>query len=93
MSVSPTPRTDYAARLVLECDDDAEARAVESALAVEAAAPLPKAGASVERAGSDVTLALSARDAASLRAAVNSYLRWARVAVEAARAGREHGEG
>lgn len=79
---------DHQGELTLRCFDDAEARALAGALGVEAGQDLPKATSRVEARGDAVWIAIDARDAASLRAAVNSYLRWARVALEAARAGR-----
>ncbi len=78
----------FTASLVLECEDEAEAAAVAGALAVEASDPLPKATAAVTQRATVVGIDVAARDLPSLRAAVNSFLRWARVAAESAAAGR-----
>jgi tRNA threonylcarbamoyladenosine modification (KEOPS) complex Pcc1 subunit len=64
------------------------ARSVAGALEVEAAAGLPRVAAVVVRLGGDgcgrcgdgVTIGLTADDASSLRAALNSFLRWADLA-------------
>jgi len=63
------------------------ARGVAGALEVEAAAGLPRVAAVVRRQGGDgscrgggVTIGLTAEDASSLRAALNSFLRWADLA-------------
>lgn len=78
----------HSASLTLHCEDEAEAAAVAGAVGVEAREGLPKATARVAREADVVRVDVTARDAATLRAAVNSFLRWARVAEEAARAAR-----
>ena len=72
--------------LSFHLDSPGEALALYSALAPEAADPLPKARADVARTGeATVVVAIEAVDAPSLRAGVNSYLRWAKAALDAAR--------
>ena len=61
--------------------------AVLAALRPEASREIPRAQASVRLEGGRLHLEISAEDSASLRAAVNSYLRWVNVAAEAADAG------
>jgi KEOPS complex subunit Pcc1 len=72
--------------------------AVLAALKPEVARELPRARARVWQQDSLLYLEVKAEDSASLRAAVNSYLRWVKVAAEAAEAGarayaRENGVG
>ena len=58
------------------------ARAVEGALSVEAGGGLPKVSVELTRSDEDVKVRLRADDLPSLRAAVNSFLRWAAMAAE-----------
>ena len=71
----------YAATLSLEVQG-AVARAVEGALAVEAGGGLPRVSASLERTHEDLQVHLVSEDLPSLRAAINSFLRWATMAAE-----------
>ena len=64
-------------------------RAVLAALGPEASRDVPRACAKVSADGPVLTLEITAEDSASLRAAVNSYLRWVKLAAGAARAGSE----
>ena len=64
-------------------------RAVLAALGPEASRDVPRATAIVRVDGPRLHLEISADDSASLRAAVNSYLRWVKLAAGAARAGSE----
>lgn len=75
----------YSATLVFSPESETIAKAIEAALLPEAGRELPKAESRVLRAGADVTVAIDAEDASSLRAAVNSYVRWAKTAEDAAR--------
>ena len=59
-------------------------RAVEGALSVEAGGGLPKVSVELSRSPEEVHIRLSAEDLASLRAALNSFLRWAAMAAEVA---------
>ena len=61
--------------------------AVLEALRPESSREIPRASASVRLDGGRLHLEISAEDSASLRAAVNSYLRWVNVAAVAADAG------
>ena len=63
-----------------------DARVVYESLRPEAGRDVPKASVSLRAARGRVTLTIDADDTSALRAAVNSYLRWADVA---ARVGRE----
>jgi tRNA threonylcarbamoyladenosine modification (KEOPS) complex Pcc1 subunit len=71
----------YAATLCLEVQGPV-ARAVEGALAVEAGGGLPRVSARLERTSGDLQVHLASEDLPSLRAAVNSFLRWASMAAE-----------
>ncbi len=73
----------YAASLELEVQG-AVATAVEGALSVEAGGGIPKVDARVTRTGEDLRVDLVSEDLPSLRAAVNSFLRWATMAAEVA---------
>ena len=60
------------------------ALAVEGALSPESASEVPKTEGRTTRAGDIVRIELKADDLSSLRAAMNSYLRWADAAEKAA---------
>ena len=64
-------------------------RAVLAALGPEASRDVPRATANVSSEGPVLKLEIAAEDSASLRAAVNSYLRWVKLAAGAAQAGSE----
>jgi KEOPS complex subunit Pcc1 len=64
-------------------------RAVLAALGPEASRDVPRATAKVSTQGPVLKLEITAEDSASLRAAVNSYLRWVKLASGAAQAGSE----
>ncbi len=55
---------------------------LEAALRPEASRPLPRTKISMRLADGDLLLEVRARDTSSLRAALNSYLRWASTALE-----------
>jgi len=57
-----------------------EARVVHGSLRPEAGRDVPKARVSLRAARGRLTLTIDADDTSALRAAVNSYLRWADVA-------------
>jgi len=73
----------YAASLELEVQG-AVARAVEGALSVEAGGGMPKVETRLTRTEADLRVDLFSDDLPSLRAAVNSFLRWASMATEVA---------
>jgi len=73
----------YAASLELEVQGTV-ARAVEGALSVEADGGIPKVEARLTRTDEDLRVDLVSEDLPSLRAAVNSFLRWAVMAAEVA---------
>jgi tRNA threonylcarbamoyladenosine modification (KEOPS) complex Pcc1 subunit len=58
--------------------------AVEGALSVEAGGGLPKVSVDISRTDEEVRVRLAADDLPSLRAALNSFLRWAAMAAEVA---------
>ena len=58
-----------------------EAHVVHGSLRPEVGRDVPKARVSLRAARSRLTLTIEADDTSALRAAVNSYLRWAEVAV------------
>jgi tRNA threonylcarbamoyladenosine modification (KEOPS) complex Pcc1 subunit len=62
---------------------------VEGALSVEASGGLPKVDAHLSRTEEDVRVHLMSEDLPSLRAAVNSYLRWATMAADVAQGADE----
>jgi KEOPS complex subunit Pcc1 len=64
-------------------------RAVLAALGPEASRDVPRATAIVLVDGPRLHLEITADDSASLRAAVNSYLRWVKLAAGAAAAGTD----
>jgi KEOPS complex subunit Pcc1 len=65
--------------------------AVMAALKPESSRELPRAQAKVWTEGKTLHLEIRAEDAVSLRAAVNSYLRWVKVAADASAAGTAGG--
>jgi tRNA threonylcarbamoyladenosine modification (KEOPS) complex Pcc1 subunit len=73
----------YAATLSLEVQG-AVAKAVEGALAVEAGEGLPRVSTQLERIDDDLNIYLRSEDLPSLRAGINSFLRWASMAAEVA---------
>lgn len=66
--------------------------AVMAALKPESSRELPRAQAKVWTEGNTLHLEIQAEDAVSLRAAVNSYLRWVKVASDASVAGKTGGQ-
>ena len=58
-----------------------DADVVRRALRPEAGRDLPRAAVAVSGSGSRVVVTINAEDTAALRAALNSYLRWADVAL------------
>ena len=60
--------------------DGPEAEVVRRALAPEAGRDVPKARVAMSGRGRRLTITIDADDTSALRAAVNSYLRWADVA-------------
>jgi tRNA threonylcarbamoyladenosine modification (KEOPS) complex Pcc1 subunit len=73
----------YAACLELEVRGTV-AQAVEGALSVEAGGGIPKVETRLTRTEDDLRVDLMSEDLPSLRAAVNSFLRWAAMAAEVA---------
>lgn len=66
-----------------------EAGIVARALSPEAGRDVPRASVRIDGLAGEVTLTIDADDVAAMRAALNSYLRWADVAVKMAREVRE----
>jgi tRNA threonylcarbamoyladenosine modification (KEOPS) complex Pcc1 subunit len=73
----------YAACLELEVRGTV-AQAVEGALSVEVGGGIPKVETKLTRTEDDLRVDLISEDLPSLRAAVNSFLRWAAMAAEVA---------
>ena len=73
----------YAASLELEVRGTV-AKAVEGALSVEVGGGIPKVETRMTRTEEDLRVDLVSEDLPSLRAAVNSFLRWAAMAAEVA---------
>ncbi len=65
--------------------DGPEAATIREALAPEAGRDVPKARVRVSGTSRRVSLVIEAEDTGALRAAVNSYLRWADVAARVRR--------
>ena len=71
----------HTATYVLTARDDATARALAVSLDVEARDPLPRASVRVDPAeGATFRIHVEAEDLATLRAASNSFLKWAMAA-------------
>ncbi len=62
-----------------------EAGIVARALSPEAGRDVPRATVRIDGVAGETTLTIDAEDVAAMRAALNSYLRWADVAVKIAR--------
>ncbi|UCC92279.1 MAG: CTAG/PCC1 family protein [Thermoplasmata archaeon] len=73
----------YAACLELEVSGTV-AQAVEGALSVEVGGGIPKVETRLTRTEDDLRVDLMSEDLPSLRAAVNSFLRWAAMAAQVA---------
>jgi KEOPS complex subunit Pcc1 len=71
------------ARVTLEAG--ADARAILQALSPEAGREVPKTRTAISLDGSSVVLDVSADDAGAMRAALNSYLRWAALAIDSSK--------
>ena len=82
----------YAASLELEVQG-AVARAVEGALSVEAGGGVPNVETKLTRTAEDLRVDLCSDDLPSLRAAVNSFLRWATMAAQVAEDARSDDAG
>ncbi len=71
------------ARIELEFDTEAQAEVVYAAVLPEVhTSPSNRAGATFKREGSKIILEVSAKDAASLRASLSSFMRWLKLAIE-----------
>ena len=66
-----------------------EAEIVAKSLSPEAGREMPRSYVRVRSSSGTATLTIEAEDAAAMRAALNSYLRWADVAVRVAKEVRE----
>jgi tRNA threonylcarbamoyladenosine modification (KEOPS) complex Pcc1 subunit len=73
----------HPATCTIELEGAASPDVIAGALAPEAGSGVPGTEAEVSAAGGTVQIKLKARDISSLRAAVNSYLRWASLAGQA----------
>ena len=71
------------ARIELHFDSEAHAGVVYEAVLPEVhSSPGNRARATFKREGRKIILEVSARDAASLRASLSSFMRWLRLAIE-----------
>ena len=59
-----------------------QARIILRSLSPEAGRGMPRVGVSIAGSGNDANMTIEAADIAALRAALNSYLRWADVAMK-----------
>jgi KEOPS complex subunit Pcc1 len=75
-------------RAILTLDSPASA-AVYGALTPEAGREIPRTKITASRSGHEVVLKVEATDLAALRAALNSYLRWIKVAEDMSQAAGE----
>lgn len=75
----------HSTEVVLPADDVERARVVAKVLAIESSSAPARSQVRVTADGSDVRILVEAEDLRSLRAAANSYLRWAHTALEVAR--------
>jgi tRNA threonylcarbamoyladenosine modification (KEOPS) complex Pcc1 subunit len=88
------PGRPWSATIDLRASTPDEAGWLAAALAPEAAREVPRASATLRRAGADtVSIEIAAADAGAMRAALNTYLGWVELALAtvraAAAAGRE----
>ena len=71
------------ARIELSFPSEAQAEVVYAAVLPEVhSSPANRAGASFKREGCKIILEVSARDAASFRASLSSFMRWLKLAAE-----------
>ena len=80
------PELPWTAELSFDTATAALAERIERALRPEAAREVPRARAEVRRTGARLEIAIAARDAGAMRAALNTYLGWIHLAAETARA-------
>jgi len=77
--------TDYPVRAEIQLDAGGSVQAVLDALSPEAGREVPRANAVIRAEGGTVLIDVEAEDAGALRAALNSYLRWASLAMDASK--------
>jgi KEOPS complex subunit Pcc1 len=71
------------ARIEINFDTEAQAEVVHAAVLPEVhSSPSNRARATFKREGSKIILEVSAKDAASLRASISSFMRWLKLAIE-----------
>ena len=71
------------ARIEINFDSEADAGVVYAAVLPEVnASPSNRARATFKREGSKIILDVSARDGASLRASLSSFMRWLKLAIQ-----------
>jgi len=81
------------AACTIELEGAASPEVIAGALAPEAGSGVPGTEAEVSVVGGAIQIKLKARDISSLRAAVNSYLRWASLAGQAESVSRGEKDG
>lgn len=73
----------------IPCDDAAQAIRLARSLSIEADAGPPRTTTRVEARGAELSITVEAEDTRGMRAATNSFLRWAQTALDVDRlAGR-----
>ena len=77
--------TEYPMRARVQLEAGASVQAVLDALAPESGREVPRASAMIRADGEKVVIDVEAEDPGAMRAALNSYLRWASLALEASR--------
>jgi tRNA threonylcarbamoyladenosine modification (KEOPS) complex Pcc1 subunit len=87
--VSPS-ETAWIATITVRRPDPVSAKRIERALAPEAAREVPRSHARLRRPSErEIVLDVEANDTGALRAAVNAYLGWVRLALDAEEVARE----
>ena len=74
--------TTHRAEYRIPCDEAGQAERIRKALSVEQEGTPPRTSVAVTTDGATLVLTIDARDARGLRAATNSFLRWANTALE-----------
>ena len=69
-------------RAEIRISDTSDKEILRKSLSPETTNELPRTNVSVKNEGNDLVLILEAEDVSSLRAVLNSYLRWLKVAME-----------
>jgi tRNA threonylcarbamoyladenosine modification (KEOPS) complex Pcc1 subunit len=79
---SSPPSGEFSADLEVAFDSEREARVAYEALLPEFSSEFPRVKRAFKIKGSKILLRLDAKDPASLRAGLNSYMRWMKTSIE-----------